>query len=308
MDPSGDVSGDVAPAVPPGAAARARDVARSAFSALVLPAMQRAARDHVGGATLEDAMCVAERLRREGLATTVGVWNAPGARAREVAAEYRRAVARLAHAGLDGYLSLKPPAIRFDRTLAGDLASDAAARGIRLHADSHGLDVADASNAMLEAMLERVSGDRLGTTIPGRWARSPSDAEWAVRRGIGVRVVRGQWPDPSDPTRDARAGLLEVIARLAGCARHVAVATHDVALAAEAIGTLRAASTPCELELLFGLPMARALAWAAEHGVAVRVYVPYGEGYLPHALAQLRRNPRFLWWIARDLVASRARR
>ena len=69
----------------------------------------------------------------------------------------------------------------------------------------------------------------LSYTLPGRWRRS-----WTTRlggeRGMTVRMVKGQWPDPADPKRDLRQGYLEVIDALAGRARHVAVATHDVPL------------------------------------------------------------------------------
>lgn len=295
---------DTAPETPPGIP-RAREAARRAISELVLPLMQRAGREHVGGETLDDAMSVAGRLAGEGLPSTLGVWDVPTHTARQVAGEYRSAIDRLAETGLDSYVSIKPPALRFDRKLAAELATAARARGVRLHADSHGPEVADASNAMLDVMLEHVSGEHLSTTIPGRWSRSVSDADWAVGRGVAVRVVKGQWPDPAAPRRDARSGYLEVIDRLAGRARHVAVASHDVALAEEAISRLRAAGTPCQLELLFGLPITRSLRWARENGVSVRIYVPYGKGYLPHAISQLRRNPRFVGWILKDMIASR---
>jgi proline dehydrogenase len=154
-------------------------------------------------------------------------------------------------------------------------------------------------------MLSQLSSGLLGTTLPGRWARSVSDAGWALDHGLQVRVVKGQWPDPADPDRDPRAGFLEVIDRLAGRACRVRVASHDVPLAAEAVRRLRNAGTPCELELLFGMPMTRSLRWADAAGVPVRIYVPYGEGYTPHAFDQLRRNPRLLWSIVRDLVPAR---
>jgi proline dehydrogenase len=106
-------------------------------------------------------------------------------------------------------------------------------------------------------------------------------------------VVKGQWPDPEEPGRDPSAGYLEVIGRLAGRARHVGVATHDVPLAAEAIARLRATNTPFELELLYGMPMARA---------PVRIYVPFGKGFIPSAVGVLRRNPRLAWLVLKDLV------
>jgi proline dehydrogenase len=125
-----------------------------------------------------------------------------------------------------------------------------------------------------------------------------------VDRGLAVRVVKGQWPDPADPHRDPRAGLLEVVDRLAGRGRHVRVASHDVPLAAEAVRRLRRAGTPCELELLYGMPLTRSLRWADASGVPVRIYVPYGRGYTPYAVAQLRRNPRLLWRLLRELVPA----
>jgi len=43
---------------------------------------------------------------------------------------------------------------------------------------------------------------------------------------------------------------------------------------------------------------------AAELDVPVRVYVPYGHGWLPYSLTQARRNPRVFWWILRDLITG----
>jgi proline dehydrogenase len=289
----------------PGGLARIRAAARRALSDRVLPLMQRAAREHVGGETIDDALAVAGRLSREGFSSTLGIWNASTDTAGQVAIEYRKAIERLSESGIDSYLSIKPPALRFDRQLAAELGAAARAHGIRLHADSHGTEMADASNAMLETIRSYLPSEHLSTTLPGRWSRSLSDADWAVRRGIAVRVVKGQWPDPNEPERDPQRGFLEVIERLVGRARHVAVASHDMSLAETAISRLRAAGTPCELELLFGLPITRSLRWAEQNGVATRIYVPYGKGYLPHAMSQLRRNPRFLGWILKDMITSR---
>ena len=119
-----------------------------------------------------------------------------------------------------------------------------------------------------------------------------------------MRVDKGEWADPADPERDMREGFLEVIDRLCGRAVHVAVATHDAPLAHEAVERLRAAGTPCGLELLYGLPMRASLRQAIALGLDVRVYVPYGHAYTPYALGQLRRRPRTALWIARDLAAG----
>ena len=114
--------------------------------------------------------------------------------------------------------------------------------------------------------------------------------------------MKGRWPDHGSPEVDPRAGFLTLVDRLAGRARRVAVATHDEALARAALQRLRAAGTPCELELLFGLPAAAAAGAADELSVPVRVYVPYGHAMLPYRIPDARRDARILGWFSQDVL------
>jgi proline dehydrogenase len=123
-----------------------------------------------------------------------------------------------------------------------------------------------------------------------------------VDQGFSVRVVKGQWPDPEAPKHDQRTGYLEVVRRLAGRARHVAVASHDLQTARQALDILLTANTSTSLELLYGLPSRRQIELASSFGVPVRIYVPYGSAYLPYCLAQMKRNPRIAWWLLRDAL------
>jgi proline dehydrogenase len=82
------------------------------------------------------------------------------------------------------------------------------------------------------------------------------------------------------------------------------VATHDLGLAGRAIARLRAAGTPCELEQMLGMTTAGAAALAGAHAIPVRVYVPFGRGYVPNALGVLRRNPRLAWTIVRRMLGA----
>jgi hypothetical protein len=61
--------------------------------------------------------------------------------------------------------------------------------------------------------------------------RSLQDAERIIDYGILVRIVKGQWADPSAPGLDPRRNYLDIIHRLSGRAAHVAIATHDRILA-----------------------------------------------------------------------------
>lgn len=270
---------------------------------VITPLVQRLGRGYLGGQDLGDAMAVAERLDRAGQPTTIGYWDSGSESIRDIGNEYLAAVSAIAASGLDCYLSAKPPALGFDQALTREIGALARRFHLRVHLDSHGADAVDPSCAMVDFLLEALPPELVSTTLPGRWARSLSDADFAVSRAIAVRVVKGQWPDPGDPERDMSAGFLEVVDRLAGRASHVAVATHDVDLAVEAIRRLRAAGTSHGVEVLLGAPSRPLTTWAVEHGVAVRTYVPYGPGYVPHALRYLRHHPGITVRMARDLIA-----
>jgi proline dehydrogenase len=148
------------------------------------------------------------------------------------------------------------------------------------------------------------SGAEISYTLPGRWLRSISDAQWLNNYQLPVRVVKGQWPDTNQSERDLREGYLAVIDALAGKARHVDVASHDVTLVREAMRRLQSAGTSCHIELLYGLPMRESLALAEELRSPVRIYIPYGKAYLPYALSKMKNNPRIAWWMLRDFASS----
>lgn len=250
--------------------------------------------------TLEDARRICAGLEQGGSGATLAYWNGDSDTVEEVTRGTLRVLDLLAEMPGPAYLSIKLPAMRFDLPSV-ETVLRAAARSERLvHFDSHGPEDADRMFAIIERSLS--IHDRLGCTIPGRWQRSVEDARRAAGWGLRVRVVKGQWPDPADPGMDMRAGFLRVIDELAGRARCVAVASHDVALAEEALRRLQAAGTPCELELLHGLPRRAALNMSRSLGVAVRFYVPQGKAWIPYLLKQARKNPRVLGWFARDLV------
>jgi proline dehydrogenase len=260
----------------------------------------RAARAYIVGPHLDDALSMARRLAHSHCPTTLGYWNVEGESAAVVASEYFQALHAIARDQPDAYLSLKAPAIGLDRYWLNQIYDQAAKKQVRLHFDSLAIEHTDETQKLI---LEGVSRNvPMGCTLPGRWKRSLDDAEWAITHQLRVRVVKGQWPDPDLPDRDMRLGFLAVIGRLSGRAKHVAVATHDPTLAAEAIGILKQSGTPCDLELLYGLPADTAWNVARTRDVPVRFYLPYGRGWVPYCMSQIQKNPSILRWILQDLT------
>jgi proline dehydrogenase len=255
---------------------------------------RRAARRFMAGPDLADALRREEELRACEVKTMLGYWNGPDEDPDVVAETYLAAVEALAERP-DVQYACKVPALGLDRARIATLADRTREAGVQLHFDSLGPEVAD-------AVLEAAVAARAGATLPGRWSRSPADAERLSSTDLPVRVVKGQWPDPVTPRRDAREGFMAVVARLAGRIAPVEVATHDAPLAAEALRVLQRAGTPCELQLVLGLPKDEPLAVAREAGVETRVYVSYGVPYLPYGMRGIFRHPSFIMHLCAGLI------
>jgi proline dehydrogenase len=223
-----------------------------------------------------------------------------------VADAYLAAFARLSSETFDCYASLKLSAIGYDASLLAELQAAAARAERRLHLDALAPETAELTWHLLEGLP---GGARVSTTLPGRWRRSVDDAARAARRGLPVRIVKGQWPDSGDAPVDRPAeGFLRIVDRLAGHTHGVAVATHDGRLLAESLRRLRESGTPCEAELFFGLPFRAPALCARRAGVPLRIYVPYGEAAgAPYRYADLVHNPAATWWLVQDLLLGKSK-
>jgi len=125
----------------------------------------------------------------------------------------------------------------------------------------------------------------------------------AVRTGVSVRVVKGQWSDPRGNGLDCRRNFRVLIDALAGRCPHVFVGTHDRHLAREALTILRASDTRCELEQMLGLPSIVKSA-AEPLGIPVRVYVPFGTPYLPYNIRYVSHRPAMMAWALNGLLTG----
>lgn len=246
----------------------------------------------------ETAARICDRLQGQRLRAAVG--HFPGSRdtADSIMAANLALAACLGDRSGDVYLSIKAPQLGFDRTHLRAIAQAAAASGMSLMFDAHGPQHADRTHDVFCELLPEFP--RTGCVLPARWRRSMADAAWFRSSRARLRVVKGEWADPKGDIEDIEANYLGVVRRLAGREGTVAVATHSPRLAERALAILLDADTPCELEQLRGLPMRRTTAIARKWGVPVRVYVPFGPGWLPYALDKALARPYLLKWIMRD--------
>lgn len=273
---------------------------RELLEPTLLPMLRYAARSYIPGPNVEDAIRLADAARNDGLLATIGYWN-DGKEAPEVVADiWRRAIDATAAAHPSAFVSLKIPALHDRLDIAAELVVRARAAGLHVMIDSHAPEQQDLNFAL----VERVGPQNLGLAVPGRWRRSAKDLEKAALLGVRVRIVKGQWADPDDPGKDLRQGYIETISHAADLGLFVGVATHDAPIAAEAMRRLRVKGAAFEQELVFPLPIAAARAAAAPYIVPSRLYIPFGAAWLPYSVSRIARDPRILFWFARDLVAN----
>jgi proline dehydrogenase len=250
-------------------------------------------------------LAVCRRLASVGLASTIGYAAGPGEPAQSVADRVVEAFAGLRNEDFDCYVSIKLSRLGFDPRLFGQLKAAAAAAERRLH-----IDALDPGSVVptLELMEETTGPGLLGGTLPGRWERSLADAERMTALGLPLRVVKGQWADtlPNGPT--ARQGFLKVVERLAGYGAGVAVATHDRELLDSSLRRLTDSRTPCEAELLLGLPFAGPAEVARRLRIPLRIYVPFGDTGAPYSIRSAARRPAVLRWLVEDLALGPGKR
>lgn len=273
-----------------------RELAKS----IAMPVLRHATRKYIAGERLEDAAELAMRAAKRNLHCTLCYWNDGTEDPEIVASEYASIVNLLDARRINGALAAKIPALLEREDQIDRVVSLARKAGVPVIFDAHAPHQSDDTFRFLELLGK----DGLGLAVPGRWRRSLRDADRAAELGVRIRVVKGEWADPEEPDMDLREGYLRIIRRLAGRAAFVGVATHDAPLAAEAMRILAEAGTPFEQEFVYPLPIEPALREGTRFGVGARLYIPYGEAWLPYSLKRAFRKPKTFYWLARDLVGG----
>jgi proline dehydrogenase len=264
---------------------------------------KKASRNYISGPEQNDAQKTSAYLVSRGYWITQGYWDGSGDSANEVLDNYLKSMEGLSRLRGNNYISIKIPSLDYDLEKYQLLKDKSGQTNVAIHFDSLAPEHADRIYTFI-LNDSKLQADNVGITLPGRWKRSIRDTELANDLGVNVRVVKGQWQDPDEPDFDPTLGFLQLIEQLAGRAHCVRVATHNLSLAKESLKLLKEKNTPCELELLYGLPVKPLISLAGSLNVPVRIYVAFGNAYLPYAISSIRRKPGGILLLVRDIIRS----
>jgi proline dehydrogenase len=286
-------------------------------------------RRYVAGASAGDGLSRARQLfQGKGIRSSLfylGEYvSSPGLVAENVRQKCEVA-ALLRPSGLDVHVSVDPTQIghMLDAGQAREHAFSiaqaiSAASGGRegVHAlmlDMEDQSVTDATIALHDALQD--AGLPVALTLQAYLRRTEADLKRQIARGSKVRLVKGAFAAREDIAftrqRDIKDNFRRLIdlmlsqeAREAGF--YPVIATHDTRLHAYAIDRAREngwTSRLWEFEMLLGVrgDVAEALAQA---GHRVRLYVPFGQDWWPHAVRRIGENPRNAVLLARSLVST----
>ncbi len=262
------------------------------------------AKKHIAGPGLQDALSVCRQAAEKKWAAALSVWGFD--KEPDIfTSKCLEVINAISREDIDCYLSIKPGSINFDIKIFSEIATAAGKKNIRIHFDSLTYDLASRSIEFIKKAKFLYSN--VGCTLPSGWLRSIGDAEEVAGLKIPVRIVKGQWKDPEHAKINTAENFLEIVNVLSNKAPLIAIATHDRDLAEKSIIKLKKAGhSNCELEQFFSLPL-NGKKLAEKYSVKFRLYIAYGQPYLPYNFKHVFERPAMISWMLKDLLTVQRR-
>jgi proline dehydrogenase len=271
------------------------------------------------GERIDDAIRAAQELKPQGITTILtrlgeNLESAP--EFEEVTAHYLDVLDRVAAAGLDAHISIKPTQLGLDldpalceRNLVR-LIERAEERRTMVWIDMEGSAYVDRTIELFRRMRGRT--ERVGIALQAYLYRTAQDVESLMPLGAAIRIVKGAYLEPPEiafpKKQDVDENYFQLCTRLLsddarrpGAILHIA--THDAALAdrlAAHIVQHHVPSSAFEFAMLYGIQRAQQARLAAA-GKRLRVLISYGEYWFPWYMRRLAERPANVWFVVRTM-------
>jgi proline dehydrogenase len=271
------------------------------------------------GELVEDALAAAQEQQKLGITTILTRLGENLTRKEEfeeVTQHYLDVIDKVAAAGLDAHISIKPTqlGLDLDRGLCernlDRLIARADERNNFVWIDMEGSPYVDPTLELFKR--SRAKSARVGIAIQAYLYRTPKDIEALIPLGPAIRIVKGAYLEPPNVAYPKKSDVDQAFYTL--CTRLMApdaqktgtllhIATHDIPLADRLLTYIRQNNVPrpaYEFAMLYGIQRSQQLRLARE-GVRLRVLISYGEYWFPWYMRRLAERPANVWFVAKNL-------
>lgn len=280
------------------------------------PIVSYFAKGYIAGSTLADAVRVSKELNQQGMMTTIDILG-------EFITDINQAVAfkndaleilrTIEREKIAGNLSIKPTqmGLLLDKErcfeLIRELVAEAKERNSFVRIDMEDIATTDDTLECFRTMRQEFPG-HVGTVLQSYLRRTPQDItdhldgyqNYRLCKGIYVEPRTHAWKNPQAINRNFVVCLEQMIRQGA----YPAIATHDELLVFEAMHLVRSMGlTPdqYEFQMLLGVDEElREIILAGGH--RLRIYVPYGQDWLPYSKRRLKENPSIAQHALKQMI------
>lgn len=282
------------------------------------------ARRFVAGENLDEALRTVLPFAQSGqpiILNHLGENISTAAEARQAGNSYLQMLRSMRKAGINGNIAVKPTQLGLDfdpalcLLLANEIAAAAAAMQNTIEIDMEGSAYTDATLRIFEA-VQREYGN-VGIAIQAYLFRSQADLQRLTPLKPKVRLVKGAYREPASIAFQTKAEvdanyralldhLFDQLLSGNGNGLRLAIATHDPALVDYANTTIRRLGLrPSQYEFQMLLGIRRDLQQKVlSEGHPFRVYVPFGEAWVPYFMRRLSERPANVAFVLRSLFAE----
>lgn len=274
----------------------------------------------VAAETLGNTLPVIDELKAEGLHVALDMLGefvddrSVAAAARDQYIKLTERLSRRAdHTGLYGTnisikLSMMGQKIdeRFCEENLLELLGVAKERSVFVRLDMESTDVTTSTLRLFERAYEEYP-DHVGIVLQAYLKRTRQDVERMCDLGARVRICKGAYKEPPalayQRMSEIRARFIDYMKMLISDAHYPGIATHDEEIIQATLEFTQAQQIDrdaFEFQMLYGMRPERQRE-IAQGGHHMRIYVPYGEEWLPYYTRRLRERKENVWFVAKTL-------
>lgn len=272
------------------------------------------AKRFIAGETLKEALPRIAFKRGEGFLTTTDILGESVSNpemTKDVVSDYCTLIEALKEYHLDMNVSLKPSqlGLEISEQLCFEnvckILDRAAETKVFARIDMEGSAYTQKTLDLVERWFQGYP--YVGAVIQSMLKRSVSDVDRLIKRGIGVRLCKGAYKEPAEIAfkrkEDVDKQYIELAERLLSSGIYNGIATHDERIISHVKKYVSRNNIPkksFEFQMLYGIRQKLQKDLIRE-GWRVRLYMPFGDAWLPYTLRRLRERKENFWFIAKNI-------